>query len=1204
MALTRDELLNRLRNARVLPEADWSKLAAMLPDSLTDGEAVARELVKQRKLTAFQAQQVFAGRGPSLVLGNYVITDKLGQGGMGMVLKAEHRVMKRVVALKVLSPALVKTSELRQRFQREVHAAARLSHRNIVTAFDADEAGGIHYLVMEFVAGRDLASLVKDRGPLPAAQALPLIRQVAEGLQYAHEQGIVHRDIKPANLLLATDGTVKILDMGLARFSDSNSNDAGQADLTGTGAVMGTVDYMSPEQALNTKHADERADIYSLGCTLHFLLTAQPIYPGETLMEKIVAHREAAIPRITPSDGVDQGQISVNWNDLNALFSRMVAKQPDRRFASMSEVISALKAVASGVPVMAGVGLLGEDRPLSRTADSPETRFPDLAMATAPSLNLPTAVEPSIASRVRSRQSPKRANRVPLIAGGVVALLAMSSLPFLIQREKPAATVSAPIAPVAEAAAPIIDDPSAETWPAGTVDETWQGIVSHPRVVDGLRRWQYETIAPRGLVKFLSVAPVGNRFVIGSDDRRWRVYRWSKDGIELEQIIPMEDGSTTHGYDAKWSPDGRWLALGVQLAKEIVTFDTQERRFGPRYRCLANETETGAVGGWNPDGTLLATAGVDENGAGIFLWSWPDGKLVRKIIGIEEPPYQLLWSHDGQYLAGATRLPQVRIWSVSGEAGPILSGLKAHDLAWNPTRPSLAVRALKWPENEIHERILDAKTGVLLEHLGKHTLYPVLEWTSDGEELLVTGNDYSIEAVAPGREKPRRTELNSDGELALPRPGQSELAIVRSGTTQVVNYQTGKLTATLGGFVRKGAWSSDGNSFVGVTEGSGLVVYDVPGEQLLGTIGGGPKPIYEIAWNRKHELLHSVGNLGTKQSLVSTWDATGKRVHGVSPQEAGWAHFDPMHDGRLLVESGYQFTIYDPDHEFSSSPMAIPTRNGFVMHGFAANPRSDWLLVRYEGWSEPGHPMTEVHLGRLGETRFDVIPAPPDHHAEDIVWNNSGDRFVIRWIGRADQQILLELWEPSKPARLLSKTHDRAYVRFSPDDRQMLWGWYSDYALARTSDMDVRHNFQVFPSRNNLRNSQPWSPDGQATAIIGHRGTVDTVELVEPESGYARLALALHVVSDTAWNLRTGLLVASSEGGLLRCWRADAKTAHPRWTAVQLSLEEYATFSPGGDLLHASTNAARQFVVMTETDDGVLAHEPLNTFRARISSPP
>lgn len=1202
MALTREEFLNRLRDARVLPDAVWPKLAELLPASLTDGEAVARELVKQRQLTPFQAQQVFAGRGQSLVLGNYVITDKLGQGGMGMVLKAEHRVMKRVVALKVLSPALVKTSELRQRFQREVRAVARLSHHNIVTAFDADEAGGVHYLVMEFVAGRDLASLVKDRGPLAAAQALPLIRQVAEGLQYAHEQGIVHRDIKPANLLLAADGTVKILDMGLARFSDSNSNDAGQADLTGTGAVMGTVDYMSPEQALNTKHADERADIYSLGCTLHFLLTGRAIYPGETLMEKIVAHREAAIPRIAAPNGVDQGADSVNWNDLNALFARMVAKQPDRRFVSMNEVISALKAVASGVPVMAGVGLLGEDRPLSRPADSPETRFPDLGMSTAPSLNLPTAVEPSVASRFRNRQSPKPVNRVPLIAGGAGILLLLGMIPFLLPSGKSAAPASSSSVPVAKVAVPQVDDPSAATWPHGPPDESWHGIVSHPRAVVGLRRWQSETIAPRGPVEFLAVAPVGNRFVVGSADRRWRVYSWSKDGIDLEQIVPMDGGYGL--YNAKWSPDGRWLAFRADLADHISTFDTQQRRFGPRFRARDGETNTGALGGWNPDGTLLATGGADDAGAGIFLWSWPDGKLVRKILGHDAPPTHLAWSHDGAYLASASG--DVRIWSVSGEAGPRLSGFWVAKMAWNPTRPWLGIRATKNTENEMHEFIFDASQGKVLERRGIHTLVPLLDWTSDGEELLVTGEGYGIVAAAPGRETPRPLGLHTDSELVLlPRPGHGELATVQGQALRVFNDETSALSSNLGASpVVMGGWSSDGAALVGITTGRSLIVFDAARQQPIASLSSGPAEIDEVVWNRKHELLHAVGFSAGTRSLVSTWDETGQRPNATKTETTAPARISPLFDGRLLVESNSEFSIQDPERDFASSSVVIPGQSEAAVLGFSASPTTNAILVQHSGKNDRGDNVHLLSLGNLGEASFKSIPIPPESSPHACCWNTAGDRFAIVWQNFQSGGTSLEVWEPSKPAKLVSRAENMHYVRLSPDDQQMLFGHHADFALARAFDADVRFRFQVYPVFQYPNHSQPWSPDGQFTALIGYRGQLGTVELVDPRSGYARQALPLHLGMDTAWNPRTGILVASAYGGLLRCWRAAAKESQPRWTAVQLSPDEFATFSPGGDLLHASTNAARQFVVMTETDDGVLAQEPLDTFRARISSAP
>jgi len=303
-----------------------------------DGEGLARVLIKLKKLTTYQAQELYSGRGKSLVLGNYFVLDKLGQGGMGMVLKAEHRRMKRLVALKVLSPAITKTREAMRRFQREVEAAAKLTHPNIVIAFDADEAGGTHFLVMEYVDGSDLSSMVKKSGPMDIKRALQCILQAARGLEFAHEHGVVHRDIKPANLLLDQSGTVRILDLGLARLESAGAQ---QDELTGTGQIMGTVDYMAPEQAMNTKRADARADIYSLGITFWYLITGRAMYGGDTAIEKLMAHQTQPIPPLTEQcDGVSP--------ELQTWFETMVAKSVDSRFQSMSEVITAIETLLAG----------------------------------------------------------------------------------------------------------------------------------------------------------------------------------------------------------------------------------------------------------------------------------------------------------------------------------------------------------------------------------------------------------------------------------------------------------------------------------------------------------------------------------------------------------------------------------------------------------------------------------------------------------------------------------------------------------------------------------------------------------------------------------------------------------------------------------------------------------------------------------------
>ncbi len=337
MAIGLEQFVKSVSDSGILSGQEMDAVRSRMASQSLEVQDFARELVNQGKLTIFQARNIVAGGANRLVLGSYVILDKLGAGGMGTVYKAQHRRMKRVVALKVLPTAKMSKSGMVQRFQREVEAAAKLDHPNVVTAHDADEHRGLHYLVMEYVDGFDLAYLVERCGRLPG-ESVDWIIQVAKGLNYAHSQGVVHRDIKPANLLLDTNGTVKILDMGLARFDEQADGSEDEASgLTQMGEIIGTLDFMSPEQAEDTRRADARSDIYSLGCTLYYLLTAQYLYSEDTVLKKLLAHRTKPIPSLRSicSDVSER---------LDLFFQKMVAKSPDDRPQTMGEVIEELQA--------------------------------------------------------------------------------------------------------------------------------------------------------------------------------------------------------------------------------------------------------------------------------------------------------------------------------------------------------------------------------------------------------------------------------------------------------------------------------------------------------------------------------------------------------------------------------------------------------------------------------------------------------------------------------------------------------------------------------------------------------------------------------------------------------------------------------------------------------------------------------------------
>ncbi len=365
-----DNLLTILQRMHVLTPEEVREVQRELLPHCSDPVDLAHYLKEIEWLTEFQVRLLFTERWEELAVGPYVVLDRLGEGGVSVVFKAWDTLRGRAVALKVLRQHLTGPGATAREFQRELQAVTRLSHANIIQTYDANQVGALHYFAMEYVEGQDLDRQVRTAGPLSIAQACDYVRQVAQGLQHAHQMGLVHRDIKPANLFLVQpislpppgtaegraraaaaasarrlpDPIVKILDWGLARLRPDVSDSADELPVdvnAEKGMLIGTADYIAPEQARDPCLVDIRADIYSLGCTFYFLLTGQPPFRGNSLMQKLLQHQDAERPRVQEvRPDVPEA--------LDAVVQRMMAVRPEDRYAIPLLVAGALRPFLPG----------------------------------------------------------------------------------------------------------------------------------------------------------------------------------------------------------------------------------------------------------------------------------------------------------------------------------------------------------------------------------------------------------------------------------------------------------------------------------------------------------------------------------------------------------------------------------------------------------------------------------------------------------------------------------------------------------------------------------------------------------------------------------------------------------------------------------------------------------------------------------------
>ncbi len=346
------DLLAVIRHSGVLTERQLEDIRGkMLKGNYPfDSLELAEKLVREKILTSYQANRLLKNKPHGLAVGRYVILDRIGSGSMGRVYKASHRLMGRVVAIKIVAPEIAGNARIVARFQREMKLVGRLDHPNVVRAFDADQLGQILFIVMEYVDGESLTQKLRAEGPLDPADVVNYIAQAARGLAHAHEMGIVHRDIKPSNLLLSKNQKVKLLDLGLSVLMEADQHSTFE---TADGIAVGTVDYMSPEQACG-KPVDGRSDLYSLGCAMYHLISGRLPFQGDSPIERL-GKRIAGLP--TP---IRQIRPDIPSNVVKVLDKLLATNRRDR-YQTAHEVAEALEALLDKKPSQASPGTIEED---------------------------------------------------------------------------------------------------------------------------------------------------------------------------------------------------------------------------------------------------------------------------------------------------------------------------------------------------------------------------------------------------------------------------------------------------------------------------------------------------------------------------------------------------------------------------------------------------------------------------------------------------------------------------------------------------------------------------------------------------------------------------------------------------------------------------------------------------------------------------